>query len=284
MARSYQHIIMVSLIMLLAACQAFEPAPTPTPTRQLSAPTLAPTTTIAIRTSGQLYGSTNSIGQSNLTAQALPNNAGLPPIVAGTREPGQAIEVQITLDVGRFAVADLYQAGDGFERVPAIMLLGESREGWGDFPRQISAQGFTVLVVERFDDLTVAHTATLLNSFSEVASIDRSRLSLIGAGRAADLGLLACLETAICEAAVLLSPVDQSALVPAMQNRTPPPLYVVAAQDDPESFATGVAVVGASSSPAQFVETGRGRGAATLRNDVTLASGILAWLVNTSIP
>lgn len=273
---------LILLIFLLAACQVFEAPSTVTPTRQLSAPTIAPTVTTQIRNSGELYGNNAGIGQSNLTAQALPNNAGLPPIVSGTREPGRATEVQLTLDVGRFATADLYEAGDGFQQVPGIMLLGEARDNWNDFPTQIVAQGFTVLVVERFDDISVAHITTLFNSFSEVSTVDRSRISIIGAGRAADFSLLTCLGEIVCESAVLLSPIDQNLLVPVMQTQTPPPLYIVAGQDDPESFTTGVALVSAATVPAQFVETPRGRGVAMLRNDASLMQGIIVWLVNTT--
>ncbi|MEO0565716.1 MAG: hypothetical protein AAF125_26650, partial [Chloroflexota bacterium] len=77
--------IWLAATFALAACDTFT-VPEPTPTRQLSGATLAPTINAIIQPPTEVpSGFTDPAGASDPTAAALPNNDNLPPLAV----PGQ---------------------------------------------------------------------------------------------------------------------------------------------------------------------------------------------------
>src|SRR5688572_1943351 len=113
---------MVCTAFLSACGNSGVNAPTATPARELSAPTLQPSPTVDIKPSGELYEESDvNPGQLNATAASLPSGSSLPPLVVGTPNVGGHRSVQILLEDGTQVTGDLYQRG--ISRVPGILLL-----------------------------------------------------------------------------------------------------------------------------------------------------------------
>ncbi|MBZ0303151.1 MAG: hypothetical protein K8J31_25615, partial [Anaerolineae bacterium] len=130
----------LSLLVLLAACTTFE-VPTPTVTRSLSGPTIAP--------SPQLFTGPptegpppldGSIGVSDPTAAAQPNQGALPPRSLDSAQTGQAVQsIEVVALDGTLLTGMLYQGAA--DRQPGVLLLSPAGSDWGDFPAQLNAIG-----------------------------------------------------------------------------------------------------------------------------------------------
>lgn len=268
------------LLLLISGCNALPQAPTLTPTRSISAPTLAASPTARIQSSGALYGETVRNGQNNLTAAALPNNAAMPPLQA-TQEAGRPDTAQIVLDNGDMLVAEVYAARtDSPDRVPGVLLIGREAVNWGNFPADVADAGFTVMTVQIPSSPRVAMMDTLLTSFSNQGSVDPARLAVIGAAESADFALLGCAQYLICDAVVLLSPRGRDTLANVLPNFNPRPLFVAAASDDTEAYNAAIALSNGFSEGSRFVEVGTGRGSSLLALNASLGTEIIAWLQN----
>lgn len=259
--------------LLLAACDAA--GPTATPTREFSAPTLAPTPTIPILTSDELYADPE-VGLMDLTAAALPRDSVLPPVALNTPEPGGAAVVQVLLADGSFVAADLYERGTA--RLPGVLMMGPDRAAWGLLPLQLQSAGFTVMVVDVQTVTRLADVDTLLMALSEAGTVDPALMSVIGAGPGADLGLLVCAANRICDALVMLSPLARDTLLNVLPQYNPRPLLVAAAADDPEAQQAAVALAAAGVNVLRR-ETASGRGTSLLQIDPGLSDEIIDWLL-----
>lgn len=277
MPASSRHLLFISLMSLLAACNALPSASPPTATRAFSAPTVEASPTVRVRTSDELYGDPLD-GRSDPTAAALPNEGILPPQPIATREPGAAESVQLLLDNGQVIVGDLYDNPDAGQRVPGVMLVAPDRLGWGILPVELLAAGFSVLVV----DMPVSPRATdltaLLTSFSETGTVDPGRLAVIGADSGADFALLGCATLAMCDAVALFNPQSGDTLLNIMPNYRPRPLFFAAGQDNPEQVAFGVVITGAAGDGSQFVQFAAGAGRNLLNLYPELSEQLVAWL------
>lgn len=261
------------VLFLLAACMPMEEAPTPTTTREFSAPTLAPTATVAIRTSNELYSDPITDGQSNPTAAALPVDAGLPPLPLGTLAADGAQIVEVVLADGSQLSGELYTRDDGI-RSPAVLLFSLERSHWASLPGRLLNEGYNVLVMAspnpNPDDIEV-----LLRALAEIGSVNPSQLAVVAAVNATDAALLGCAREALCRSLVLLSPQigDGSAgVLPDFEGR---PVLAVAAEDDAPTYA--VALQLASASNVTLIPTDVGRGTGLLINSSVLES-ILTFL------
>ena len=263
----------ISFIILLSACNVLPAVSPPTPTRNFSAPTIAPSPTVIIQNSDDLYGDTQIGGANNPQAASLPNSGALPPLTSGTRTADGADTVQLVLDNGEIVNGDLYAQET---RVPGILLLGANRRAWGLLPSEIFARGASVLVVEA-RQARPADLENLLTSFSEYPAVDPARIAVIGERSFADAALLGCAAYPICDALVLLSPQNPDTLLDVMPNYNPRPMLVVATADN--VAAEGLAAVFADGS--QRLQVASGDGTAMLATNANLSPQIADWLVMT---
>jgi hypothetical protein len=269
-------------LLVISGCNALPQAPTVTPTRSISAPTLAPSPTARIQSSGALYGDNIRSGQNDLTAAALPNNAAMPPLQATRDAAGDdnaPDTAQITLETGDVLIAELYTGfTESGERVPGVLMLGRERFNPGELPADIARAGFTVMVVELPTLTRVATLDTLLRSFSEQGSVDPGLIAVIGAEDSADYALLGCAEYLICDAVVLLSPRGRDTLANVLPSINPRPIFVAAAPDDPEGYEAAVALSNGFAEQSRFFEATTGRGTTMLALNSGLGTEIITWL------
>lgn len=269
----------VLLSILLAACDPLDTTiPTQTPTPGMTGPTIAP--------SPQLFQgpptegpppANGALGISDPTAAALPASGALPPRAlsspAAARQP-QPIEV-VTYD-GALLTGNLYQTSTA--RQPGLLLLGPSQADWGDFPAQLSAAGYTVLVMsvrENGDERDVQAIMDALIS----GMADPARIAAVGAAQGADLVLRGCAISPVCDTVVLLSPQDEAALLSALARFNPRPLMLVASEEDAGSYQTAQALEAAASGDTLFQPfASAGQGAAMLINRPDLGGLIIEWM------
>ncbi|MCS6834839.1 MAG: hypothetical protein NZ750_02335 [Anaerolineae bacterium] len=257
-------------LLLLAACSA-PPAPTALPTRQLSAPTLAPSPVIPILSSEQLYSATLSAGRNNPTAAALPNNAPLPPWASAANAEGVQT-VAVTLSAVLSVQGDLY-APPG-QRLPGVVLLTSERTAWGALPLALQGAGLAVLAVDWPAAGRPEDVGRLLESFSELVAVDPGRLAVLAAGQASGAALRGCALEALCDGLALLSPSQADA--DALSQVVPRPVLVVASQDDATSYAAALAL--AALPGVQSIQAPSGRGANMLASSPPLIEALVAWL------
>jgi hypothetical protein len=273
-----RYVLWVGLLVMLAlvAC-APEATRQPTPTRQLSAPTIAPSPTFGIRTSDELYGDTITDGQSNPTVAALPVDAGLPPLSAGTLAPDGGEMVQVVLENGTQLQGELYPT---ILRRPGILLLASTMDNWGVFARALQAADFTVLALE-FPSPSASDMPALFAALSELGTVDPANLAVIASDNSADVALMGCAIDPICDALVMLSPQSRDTALNLMIDYAPRPLLAITAQDDTVSLPVALAL--ANSANVQILQTATGRGTGLLLDEV-IRDGILTFLQTTFLP
>lgn len=261
------------VLVLCVACVPTE-SPTPRPTFELSAPTLAASPTVRILTSDELYGADENDGQNNPTAAALPSGGGLPPFesapsgVIGTGTP-----IQIVLEDGAVIDGEMYSSGQ--ERLAGLLLIARDPDIWGELPRQLFNNGYTVVVmgvrasVPRLNDL-----GTMVLAVSELGTVDPARLAVIGVEEGADLALLGCAGEALCDGVVLVNPTLEQPLLGVLPRYVPRPMLLVTGRE--ESVASRVVQALSLAAP----DTSR-----VLLYDgtfsqqaITLLPDVLAWL------
>lgn len=266
---------LIGLALLLSACDALNPTgPTPTPTRDFSAPTLAASPTVEIRSSDDLYGDSIS-GQNNATAAAAPARGGLPPINSGTREPDGSALVEIALSDGTLLIADQYSGA--FGRVPGVLLLARDRLAWETLPVQLQAAGYSALSVEIEGTTRAQDIDALLQALMGLSNVDPARIAVMGMGSGADMALMGCALTELCDAAVLLSPQSQNTLANVIATYNPRPLLLAAATSDPVAHPTALALSGlADAGTLATFDSGQGLG--LLRANPALADTVVDWL------
>lgn len=258
--------------LVLTACTT--EIPTLTPTRGLSGPTIAPSEAPFVGPPSEAP--PDIPGGIDPTAAALPRDSVLPPLAVGTQSSaGQRVEV--TAEDGALLVGELYQTPG--ERLPGVLLLGTDRTAWGSFPEQLNAAGFTVLVMELREGSTQTSDFRVMIEALASGMADPGSIGVVGAGRGADIALVGCAEVETCDAAALLSPLDQAALLNAIGRYNPRPLYQVASQEDVESFSVAQALDAAATGDKllQPLENA-GRGTAILLNRADVAEQLVTWL------
>ncbi len=262
-------------IALLAGCEALA-TPTLTPTRSLSAPTLAASPQPFALPPSEVPGSfVDEAGANDPTVAALPNDANLPPL-ALQNEPITASDrrlVQVTATDGGLISGELYLVEDG-QRRPGVLLFAENRGVWGGFPQQLADAGHTVLAVDMAD---ADQFGPVFSALADVA--DPGRLAAIGEQAHADFALAGCADDNRCDTIVLLSPVDRIAVLNAATRFNPRPLLVAASAADGEALTVAEAL-GAATTGETLVQRfdDAGRGAAIIQNRPDMADLIITWL------
>jgi hypothetical protein len=267
--------ILISLLLLLAACA--EPMPTITPTPGLSGPTLEASPIVIPRAERDEPAIPVYEGLNNPTAAALAPGAAMPPlVVTGGPLSGSRQSVELTATDGTPLLGDFY--ANTTVLAPGLLLLAPERSSWGNFPQRLYDAGYTVLVMDMRtaaapDDFQVM-LQTLING-----GADPARVGVIGAGAGADIALVGCAGDLICDAIGVLSPSNDPALVQAMPQINPRPLFLTASQEDVESFETLSAIQAAATGEVLLQPFQQaGSGTAILQNRPDLGDLIIAWL------
>jgi dienelactone hydrolase len=265
------------LVLLLAACDSFQPAPTITPTRALTGPTLEASPVVR----GELPTDVPAgqfVGVNDPTAAAQPARGDLPPLVIGTSEAGSIKQtIQITVGEGRTLTGDLYALGD--QRVPGLLMLAPDSSQWLDLPLRLQAAGFTVLVMNVDAATTGEDFSAMLRSLSEAGTVDPSSIGVIGAEGGADLALTGCAADLLCDVVALVSPTQQEPLLIAMQRYNPRAIFLAAGDQDAVSLAAVQAIQEyAQGEAALETGTGAGRGALLVQANQAVGDQLIDWL------
>ena len=277
------------VLVLLAACDVVAPeAPTLTPTRALSGPTIEPSPTVLnLMPTSAIFGTT-APGQTIPEARSIPFNAELPPIVmTPTGDEGFGVSsVQISLGNSEMLVGNLYEnppveleQGPLRQRLPGVLLIGAPLSAWGDVPAQIRDGGYTVLVVNLPGTATTANFVTVMRAFSETRSVNPGLIAVVGAGEGANLALIGCAVERLCDAAALLSPTARATLLNIIVDYNPRPLLVAASQDDTTAYETALALRDATIGTFSLQEfESAGSGTMILDQQPALVGTIIQWL------
>jgi hypothetical protein len=266
-------------LLLLCACTA-EPAPTPRPTREISAPTLAPSPTVRILDSETLYAFETPAGANNATSAALPSGQYQPPLPQGTRSLDGDQIVTITLADASLLQADLVE-NNSLTRVPGVVLLGMQPASYGDFVYSLRDAGYSVLVTAPSAAAVRSSFDAILEAMTFVNSVDPAHLAVIAELELADAALEGCARNLLCDAVGLLSPQDREQTAQALNRYLPRLLWVASAQDDAVSYPTALNLAGLSQRSTTFREAVTGRGAGMLALQPDLQTDLIAWLSST---
>ncbi|GAB4521001.1 MAG: hypothetical protein OHK0046_31830 [Anaerolineae bacterium] len=282
--------ILTSLILaavLLAGCDSLAVVPpTLTPTREFSAPTLAPTRVPLIAIPTNPPPGVVEPGQSSLEVGDVPFEGEVPPVdVEGGDADFGLSRVRLTVREGVTVVGDLYenppvQLEQGLitPRLPGVILLGVPTSAWGAFPQVLRDNGFTVLVVDMESGATDDFIA-VLRALSETETVNPGLIAAIGVARGADLALVGCAAEPLCDALVLLSPLGQQTLLSVLPAYNPRPLLVYAAPGDQAAIDTAQALQGAATGRFDL-ETVEGavRGVDLFTAQPGMVEQIITWL------
>ena len=262
------------LILSLSACVLpNQNAETPTPTRGLSAPTLAVSPSPVIRTSDELYPTDDGIfvGQTNPTQAALPVDSEPVPI--------QPVEqdniIDIVLEDGNVLQGEIFQDGD--TRQAGILIVGVDRASWGTLPLELQWAGFTVLVMETGLIPQASHVDTMLKTFINIGTVDPARIGVIGEAQGADIVMLACAFDELCDVVALLSPLSRDTLLNTIPSYGTRPLLLATSNQDPESYPATLALSQTAQGDMRFIETSAGRGSSLLQFQPELISELVIW-------
>lgn len=267
----------LTTLALLTACTGLD-APLPTFTPAFSGPTIAPSPQpfLGPPTEGPpLEG--RAVGMSDPTAAAQPNQGALPPRLVNAPDGGQPAQtIEITAFDGAPLAGLLYQIGT--ERRPGVLLLGLPESDWGEFPAQLSAEGFTVLVIGLRAGGDERDVQAMIEALISGAA-DPAHIAVIGASRGADAALTGCALMPACDTVVLLSPLDQRAGLAALAQFNPRPVMLAASEEDADSFAVAQALNAAAAGDKLFQPLAQaGHGTALLINRPDLGGLIVDWL------
>lgn len=262
----------IALALLLNACMDAAP-PTLTPTRSLSGPTLAPSPVPFIGPPTEPPPLEE--GWFDPTIAALPSGGALPPVLLGGSGVGRA-SVEVVAEDGALLIGALYTQAE--VRAPGVLLLAPDATGWGGFTERLYNNGFTVLAVEPRDP---AHWATdfstLVDSLASGIA-DPSRIAVVGAVEGADMALVGCAATPLCDGAALLSPLAPTS-AGAMTGYNPRPLFITVTEGDVEAVTVARGIEAAAGGDVLFQPLNNaGRGTAILQNRPDVGDLLIAWL------
>lgn len=266
------------LMILLAACDSV--GPTLTPTRAISGPTLAPSATIQIFTSEELYGTSVAFGgdgQNNSTAAPLPSRGGLPPVMRATADGNLPAQIEIFFEDQTSVLGELYSTSDALIRGPGLLLLGTDDVLWGDMASRAREAGITVLVIPLRAAPAPSDLNVLLTALSELPTVDPSRLGVFAQGAITDMMFAQCAAEPLCDFAALIGPRSRDPLVMAFSAYQPRPMLVVAGENDAASTTAAVALASAGPQGSTRLITRTVLGPNTLQSDSALVGELVTW-------
>ena len=277
-----RNLLFLACFLLFAACDNV--APTPTPTREMSAPTLQSSPTVLPFLQEQESTQLSFVGQNDPTAAALPRDSELPPLPLGTLAPGETRQpIEVTAPDGVQLSGDLYASPLGPTSPGILMLVTGENAAWIDFPLRLQQQGYSVLAMPLRPDL-ISNSAVALGDFSAMIQAlsqisDPGHLAVIGAEAGADVALAGCATEPLCDALALFSPTDEQIAQLTITNYNPRPIFLAVAQNDPASFGL-VEYLRASARGEVGYEPAEGteRGAALLQARPSIGDALIEWL------
>jgi hypothetical protein len=270
------------LCFTFAACDNI--APTPTPTRPISAPTLEPSPTVLPLMQEQLPTQLQFVGQNDPTAAALPRDSDLPPLPIGTLAPGETRQpIQITAPDGIQLNGDLYVSPTGPDS-PGILMLSADNRAWLDLPLRLQQRGYTVLAMPLRSGLN-ASSDTALGDFGAMIEglgqiSDPGHLAVIGAESGADVGLAGCAVEPLCKALVLFTPTSLEIAQASITRYNPRPIFLAVVQSDAANFGIVEYIRGMARGEIGY-DAPDGTtvyGAALLQAHPALADQLIEWL------
>lgn len=269
------------LLILFAGCDNV--APTLTPTRPISAPTLEASPTVLPIAPAMQPTQFLLSGQNDPTAAALPRDSELPPLAVGTRDPGKAYQpITVTAPDGMQLVGDLYASPQTDILAPGILMLAPDNEAWLDFPLRVQAEGYNVLVMPLRPD-TTANSLTARGDFQSMIEAlsqvgDPGHLAVVGAEIGADMALLGCSGDLLCDAVALLTPTDEIVAQNSIIAYNPRPIFLAVGQSD-TSFGIVEFLRGSARGEVAYEPVeGSARGAALLQANGTMSDRLIEWL------
>ncbi len=292
---------LLALSVALAACGGLEQRDEPTRVYYPSQPPpvviLEPSTVplAPIEEGPEIHGSGLGTPGVNNPTQAALAAEGQPTLDAPTLTPPPT---QATLPM-LFSAADglvlrgtLY--GAPVRPAPAVLLLhmeGRDRTSWDTLPEMLQAAGYAALTVDLRGhgetggtvDWTLAQqdVADVLAQVATLPGVD-GRVTVLGAGVGANLGLNACAQNTACVGAVLLSPgLDDEGITAAegVALLGARPLLTVAADNDANNPADSVTLDGMAAGEHRLILVPiPSHGTDMLGAYPPLADAIVAWL------
>ncbi len=278
---TYRSVVLGVLAIIFAACDNI--APTLTPTRPISAPTLEASPTILPLVPSEEPTRLLYVGQNDPTAAALPRDSELPPLAAGTVAPGETHQpIQITAPDGTQLSGDLYVSPTQ-DLSPGILMLNADNDAWLDLPLRLQNRGYTVLAMPLRPE-TSANTATALGDFQSMIQAlaqvaDPGHLGVVGGEIGADMALAGCAVEPLCDALVLLTPTNLDIAQNTIIRYNPRPIYLAVARDDSANFGIVEFLRGSARGEVGYdpVE-GQSRGALLLQSAPPLSDRLIEWL------
>jgi hypothetical protein len=265
-------------LFMLSACATQDESHSANPTRTFSAPTLQPSPTVHIFNSEELYLTVTPGGANNFLTGNLPSGQDVPPIVDGISDIFGALNVDVVLEDDTLLRGILFNSPT-LARGNGILLLSTTVDSWGSYPQLLQQAGYTVMVLALTrTDFDVIAFDTIVRTFSVASTVNPGNLMVIGELGSADFALRGCSQNLLCDAVVMLSPIDGSLAFDALRVYSPRPLLVVVAGDDNTSYPAALTIIGVTQNNVQFVETTTGRGSGMLALDNTLFTQLLEWL------
>ncbi|MDZ4767590.1 MAG: hypothetical protein SGJ24_00540 [Chloroflexota bacterium] len=211
--------LVILALTVLTACDQVPPSPTPT--RVLSAPTLAASPVILpyLPTLPPF-----EMAEGDLTAASLPRDAVLPPLTQGTRASGTLRQaITIALSSGVPHPGDLYiPQGESGSLTPGVLLLADDPLQWGDLPMRLRDRGISALVTTIPVGATIADFTALLASLGGAS--DPGHLAVAGIGRGADAAVVGCAADLQCDAVVTVGG-TRAAIESALAALAPRPIW-----------------------------------------------------------
>jgi len=239
-------VFLLLLCMSAAACDSLAPVPpTLTPVRQLSAPTLAPSPTVAFVPPTNVPENMPDRGQSNPEAASLPFESELPPLVLS--DDGGVKSVQIVLPDSTTLVGTIYEnPPSNLEesnvelRLPAVMLVSVAETTWGSLPFSLRDSGLTVIEIAFEPTSSTGDFSLAMRAFSETASVNPGAMGVVGLGAGADFALLGCAVELLCDTAVIINPVSATTLANVMLDYGSRPLMTITTAGDTQLQETAL--------------------------------------------
>jgi pimeloyl-ACP methyl ester carboxylesterase len=280
-------------LTMLAACDIPEPTATPSPTMAI----LAASPTINARPPSDLDLERTTVAI--IGTRSAEYTPAAPSLVAGktiTPTPyptEESFAMPFTMRDG-IVIAATYR-GAVNRPAPTLLLLpslGGVKEDWDEFAGKMQALGFNSLAIDwRGQGETggsvdwrkaQADVLDILGLVSSLPSVDSQRISVVGAGIGANLGLVACATLSKCRSLVLLSPANDYEGVLAQEAMAiygPRPVLIVASRTDGTSAADSAGLDQlAKGDHRLLIYEGNAHGVALLRLEVNLMEIVTRWL------
>ena len=272
--------LLIAVLFVLAACDTdITPTvtPSPEPPPLAASPTVNPLPPTPLPDD---FSSLPNVGVSNPTAAAQANNAEVGASMTMPTEY-QPTLLQVGTVNGSPLNGELYLPDNlaSGTLVPGVIVISAQFNDWRLFPLSLREAGMIVLQVETRIPPLAGDITGMLDALETQANVDPERMAILGAESGAAIALVGCAEDPRCKAAGLLTPLDQTTLLPQMSAFGNRGLWIVVSEEDSTSALTAEALRQAATGPATlqtFQEAGRGT--QMLFSQPQVSASLVDWL------